>query len=66
MAAMRLIILGAAATHGLIPPLRAPRATVSLKSVAEKANYAVVGCGLCAPASHPLLSFDQFAVARRL
>merc|ERR1719507_1405640 len=46
MAAMRLIILGAAATHGLIPTLRSTRATVSLKSVAEKANYAVVGCGL--------------------
>jgi hypothetical protein len=46
MAAMRLIILGAAATHGLIPTLRSTRASVSLKSVAEKANYAVVGCGL--------------------
>jgi hypothetical protein len=66
---MRLLILGAAATHGLVPTLRSTRAAVSLRSVAEKANYAVVGCGLCAPASqrsNALLSSYQFAVARRL
>ena len=30
---------------------RARRASGQLESVAEKANYAVVGCGSCAPAS---------------
>ena len=68
MAAMRLIILGAAATHGLIPTLRSTRASVSLKSVAEKANYAVVGCGLhCTGVASlkRLVSFDPFAIARR-
>jgi len=51
MAATRILVALAVAQGFQSKPRLQPRKLSALKSVAEKANYAVVGCGLCAPAS---------------